>query len=101
MTNRRPRTPRHAAVLGATGLLLLLAACTGVNAGPSTTTTPRTSAPAPSQPSASATSSEPAEPTEGTPTSVAGGIDAAVDELAPDQYSADGDPRITDHRRHR
>jgi len=47
MTNRRPRTPRHATVLGATGLLLLLlAACTGVNAGPSTTTTPRTSAPA-------------------------------------------------------
>jgi hypothetical protein len=45
MTNRRPRTPRHAAVLGTTGLLLL-AACTGVNAGPSTTTTPRTSAPA-------------------------------------------------------
>ena len=63
-----------------------------------TTTTPRTSAPAPSQPSASAASSEPAEPTEGTPSSVAGGIDAAVDELAPDQYSAEEIPesQITD-----
>jgi len=98
MTNTRPRTPRQAAVLVTTGLLLLLAACTGVNAGPSTTTTPRTSAPAPSQPSASVTSSEPAEPTEGTPSSVAGGIDAAVDELAPDQYSAEEIPesQITD-----
>ena len=85
-------------MFGTTGLLLLLAACTGVNAGPSTTTTPRTSAPAPSQPSASVASSEPAEPTEGTPSSVAGGIDAAVDELAPDQYSAEEIPesQITD-----